>query len=222
MVGTEPTTNETGVLLELGAPETSGGDGRRLATLKLADRLADAVAAQWERAAARPNAACVPQPHPVRWTSPSRRLGPGPVLFTLLSWNSHVEPVRDWLTGQLRQNYVGVFTGRAGGERIANLLDRGQIAVILDGLDEIDDELRPVVVAALDEQATTFRLVVLSRNAEWLPLRTTGCSGRPPLSSRVTCRPRLQRTTCDGHARTARPRPGKSCSASCEPSRRAH
>ena len=45
------------------------------------------------------------------------------------------------------------------------MLDEGRIAVILDGLDEIPEDLRPAVLRALSQQAT-FRLVVLTRSGE--------------------------------------------------------
>ena len=45
------------------------------------------------------------------------------------------------------------------------MLDEGRIAVILDGLDEIAEDLRPAVLRALSQQAT-FRLVLLTRSAE--------------------------------------------------------
>ena len=45
------------------------------------------------------------------------------------------------------------------------MLEEGRIAVILDGLDEIPENLRPAVLLALSQQAT-FRLVLLTRSAE--------------------------------------------------------
>jgi hypothetical protein len=45
------------------------------------------------------------------------------------------------------------------------MLDEGRIAVILDGLDEIPEDLRPAVLRALSQQAT-FRLVLLTRSVE--------------------------------------------------------
>jgi hypothetical protein len=44
-------------------------------------------------------------------------------------------------------------------------LRAGRIAAILDGLDEIPADLRPVVLRALSQQAI-FRIVVLTRSAE--------------------------------------------------------
>ena len=90
---------------------------------------------------------------------------PVPVLFTLHGWNPSSQPVQDWLVAQLRQTYDGLFTGWRGARAAAALLRADKITVILDGLDEIIDPLRPVVLQALSEQAV-FRLVVLSRTGE--------------------------------------------------------
>lgn len=90
---------------------------------------------------------------------------PVPVLFTLNDWNPGTQPVQDWLVSQLRQTYDGLFTGRRGARAVAALLRTGKITVILDGLDEIIEPLRPVALQALNEQAV-FRLVVLSRTTE--------------------------------------------------------
>jgi len=90
---------------------------------------------------------------------------PVPVLFTLHGWDPRTRPLLDWLVSQLRQTYDGLFTGRRGAAKIAELIRAGKISVILDGLDEIAEELRPVALRALSEQAM-FRLVVLSRGAD--------------------------------------------------------
>jgi hypothetical protein len=87
-----------------------------------------------------------------------------PVLFTAQDWDPRRQPVSDWLTGRLQETYP-LFTGPAGGANAAGLIAAGKIAVILDGLDEIADDLRPTALRALSEQAS-FRVVVLSRTAE--------------------------------------------------------
>jgi hypothetical protein len=87
-----------------------------------------------------------------------------PVLFTAQDWDPRRQPVADWLAGQMQQTYP-LFTGVDGVTNAAGLITAGKIAVILDGLDEIAADLRPVALQALSEQAT-FRVVVLSRTAE--------------------------------------------------------
>jgi hypothetical protein len=90
-----------------------------------------------------------------------RRKVPVPVMFTLHGWNPDAQPVQDWLAVRLGQAYPQL-AGRAGVVKAALLLATGKIAVILDGLDEIPEELRPVALRALSQQAA-FRLVILTR-----------------------------------------------------------
>jgi len=90
---------------------------------------------------------------------------PVPVLFTLHDWDPSTQPVRDWLVSQLRQTYDGLLNGTRGVRHAARLIDQGKITVVLDGLDEIIEQLRPLALQALSEQAL-FRLIVLARSAE--------------------------------------------------------
>jgi hypothetical protein len=85
---------------------------------------------------------------------------PVPLLITAHDWNPHHKPAADWLTQKLQITYPWLAASTA-----AALLASGRITVILDGLDEISRELRPVAVQALSQQAT-FRLVILSRTSE--------------------------------------------------------
>ena len=96
---------------------------------------------------------------------------PVPVLFTAQDWDPSREPVREWLTGRLQQTYP-LFTGRTGVAKAAGLIDTGKMAVIIDGLDEIAGELRPIALQALDQ--ASFRVVVLSRSAEMASAASQG------------------------------------------------
>ena len=89
---------------------------------------------------------------------------PVPVLFTAQDWNPRRESAVAWLAGKLQATYP-LLAGPTGAATATALLACGRIAVILDGLDEISPELRPVALQALSQQAT-FRLVILSRTSE--------------------------------------------------------
>jgi len=89
---------------------------------------------------------------------------PVPVLVTAQDWDPRRQPVAAWLTRQLQETYPQ-FTGAAGAATAAAMIAAGKIAVIIDGLDEITADLRPVALQALSRQAS-FRVVVLSRTAE--------------------------------------------------------
>jgi hypothetical protein len=92
-----------------------------------------------------------------------RQLAPVPVLFTLHEWDPSTQRVEDWLARRLQQTYP--MFGEKGGEEAAALLKDHRIAVILDGLDEIPEQLRPIALRELSKQAD-FRLVVLGRSDE--------------------------------------------------------
>jgi hypothetical protein len=91
---------------------------------------------------------------------------PVPVLFTGpgQDWDPRRQPVSDWLTGRMQETYP-LFAGKTGAANAAALIAKGKIALILDGLDEIAEELRPVALQALSQQAS-FRLVLLTRTDE--------------------------------------------------------
>ncbi len=96
--------------------------------------------------------------------SPDRKLVPVPVMFTLDGWDPGTQRVGDWLAARLQETYP-LFAGKGGKAEAAELVKAGRIAVFLDGLDEIAEELRPVALRALSQQAV-LRVVVLARSFE--------------------------------------------------------
>ena len=101
--------------------------------------------------------------HRDRVSAEDRVKVPVPVLVTAQDWDPRRLPVREWLTGRLQQTYP-LFAGQRGAANAAGLIDTGKVTVILDGLDEIAADLRPVALQALNQ--ASFRVVVLSRTAE--------------------------------------------------------
>lgn len=90
---------------------------------------------------------------------------PVPVLFTLRGWDPERTSFVDWLVDRLEHDYE-FLTSRGYGQEVAvQLVDGNYLIIILDGLDEIPDGLRPTILRALNEQAT-FRLVLLARSDE--------------------------------------------------------
>ena len=96
--------------------------------------------------------------------SQDRQLVPVPVMFTLHGWDPNSQRAGDWLAARLQETYP-LFAGKAGKAEAAELVKAGRIAVFLDGLDEIAEELRPVALRALSQQAV-LRVVVLARSFE--------------------------------------------------------
>jgi hypothetical protein len=89
---------------------------------------------------------------------------PVPVLFTLHGWDPSKRSIEEWLTARLRRTYP-LFTGNGGARKAARLLASNKVAVILDGLDEIAEELRPAALRAFSTQAG-FRVILICRTEE--------------------------------------------------------
>ncbi|MGH3798690.1 MAG: hypothetical protein ACRDTD_00880 [Pseudonocardiaceae bacterium] len=101
---------------------------------------------------------------------------PVPVLFTGHGWDPKTTSVQDWLRDRLVATYP--LFQRSGGDADAAALVAAQdkIALILDGLDEMDETLRPAALQALSD--APFRVVC------W----RGGCPPRSPLTLiRDTC-----------------------------------
>lgn len=92
-----------------------------------------------------------------------RRDIPVPVIFTLHGWDPATTTVEDWITGKLTE--IPLLRGRGGARVARSLLVEKRIAVFLDGLDEIPENVRPEALRALSDQ-TDFRVVLLSRSVE--------------------------------------------------------
>jgi len=86
---------------------------------------------------------------------------PVPVMFTLHGWDPKTRTATEWLVQKLSSEYTRLW-GRDGRSQAQELLESGRIAVFLDGLDEVPKPR--AVLRALE--ATTFRLVLLSRARE--------------------------------------------------------
>lgn len=90
---------------------------------------------------------------------------PVPVLLTAHGWDPHHQRLGEWLAARLDTEYPFLRSESYGREAAVRLVESGRVALVLDGFDEIAEDLRPVAICALDEQAT-FRLMVLTRTRE--------------------------------------------------------
>ncbi|MEO7194443.1 MAG: hypothetical protein ABIZ05_06415, partial [Pseudonocardiaceae bacterium] len=89
---------------------------------------------------------------------------PVPVLLTAYGWDPVNCSVRDWLVDQLIESYPRLFGHRGGRTEAEALVDDRAVALVLDGLDEMDDARRPAALGALRD--ARFRVVVLTRGTE--------------------------------------------------------
>jgi hypothetical protein len=90
---------------------------------------------------------------------------PVPVLLTAHGWDPRDQRLGDWLAARLYAEYPFLQSDSYGRDVADRLVRGGRIALVLDGFDEIADEIRPIAIRALDQQAT-FRLMLLTRTRE--------------------------------------------------------
>lgn len=103
--------------------------------------------------------------HRDRLDDTQRARVPVPVLLTAHGWDPHTRSVRDWLGDQLTATYPLLFGHRGGRAEAGSLVAaRDKVALILDGLDEMDAALRPAALRALSD--APLRVVVLTRGQE--------------------------------------------------------
>ncbi|MGH3833977.1 MAG: hypothetical protein ACRDRS_26655, partial [Pseudonocardiaceae bacterium] len=99
---------------------------------------------------------------------------PVPVLLTAYGWDPVNRSARDWLVDQLIESHPRLFGHRGGRTEAEALVDDKAVALVLDGLDEMDTARLPVALAAMRD--ARFRVVVLTRgedmtkaaDVEWL------------------------------------------------------
>ncbi|MGH3854233.1 MAG: NACHT domain-containing protein [Pseudonocardiaceae bacterium] len=83
--------------------------------------------------------------HRDRLDDTQRARAPVPVLLTAHGWDPNTRSVRDWLRDQLTATYP-LFAHRGGAAALVAARDK--VALILDGLDEMDATLRPAALQA--------------------------------------------------------------------------
>ncbi|MBO3749162.1 hypothetical protein J5X84_24050 [Streptosporangiaceae bacterium NEAU-GS5] len=129
---------------------------------------------------------------------PARRARvPVPVLLTLSGWNPLDLTVTAWAA--LVTGYAAAGLDQAAAEA---LIEAGRTALLLDGLDDLHEDLRPVALRALREQAAG-RLVLISRSQE---LADAVAEGHLPGAAPLELRPLTPAQAADCLAR-ARLRP---------------
>ena len=109
--------------------------------------------------------------------------GPVPVLVPLASWNPQEQDLHPWLVSRLATDYPGLreaISSPAGDiSRLQALLDQKMLFLVLDGLDEIHQDIRSSAIAKVNEALRPAEGIVLSSRAdEYLQAVNPG-NGRP-------------------------------------------
>jgi hypothetical protein len=137
-------------LLILGDP----GAGKTILMLQLAEMLLKEARASLQK----------------RRTDPNVRLPRLPVVFNLASWARTQKPLHDWLIDEFKTFY------RVGPKVAHKWLTNRRLILMLDGLDEVKEEVRSACVEAINAFRTDLdfagiRMVVCSRIKDYEALR---------------------------------------------------
>jgi len=95
---------------------------------------------------------------------------PVPLLLPLASWNPKKQYLHDWLEDRLIIDHAGLTLPApdgSGNSRARALLDNKLILPILDGLDEIPDEVRGPAIARLNDALSAQPLVLTARTSDY-------------------------------------------------------
>lgn len=91
---------------------------------------------------------------------------PVPVLLSLPGWDPRAESLSEWLVRRLAEDYPALRAAAFGPDAARSLVTNRRVLPVLDGFDEQPDEVRPAILARLNENAAD-PLVLTSRTAEY-------------------------------------------------------
>ena len=92
---------------------------------------------------------------------------PVPVWLTLGGWDPEQTPLLDWAAATMNRDHPYLRNSLNGPEAAATLLRAGDVALFLDGLDEMPPAVRGAALTRLDHEATGVRIVLTSRPDEY-------------------------------------------------------
>ena len=94
---------------------------------------------------------------------------PVPIPLNVSSWNPRYDDLLDWVGKRIIETYPFLDNKKAYGEMVAQrLISTNRIAIVIDGIDEVGDELRPLAIAKIsDALPSNVPLVIACRDDEY-------------------------------------------------------
>ena len=71
---------------------------------------------------------------------------PVPVFLPVWCWDPDAEPLNDWIKRRIGEDYPELGGPSFGSTAVTNLVDRGMILPVLDGLDSLPGRLRDMIL----------------------------------------------------------------------------
>ena len=100
-------------------------------------------------------------------TSDQRDRVPVPVWLTLGRWNPATMTLREWAVVTMNRDYPHLRAPVYGLDAAGELLRRSQVALFLDGLDEMPEGARVHALRRIDDETQGLRIVITSRPEEY-------------------------------------------------------
>jgi hypothetical protein len=119
-------------------------------------------------------------------TCDQRSQVPVPVWLTLGGWNPVTTALHEWAIATINRDHPALLASDYGPDVAAQLLDGGWIALFLDGLDEVPNDMRARILQRIDIEARGLRVVITSRAEEY---RATVQAGSPDNTAVIEVRP---------------------------------
>jgi len=92
---------------------------------------------------------------------------PVPVWLTLGGWDPVTAPLQEWAVATMNRDHPALRAADYGPDAASELLSGGRVALFLDGLDEMPEDLRARALQRVGEEARGVRVVLTSRPEEY-------------------------------------------------------
>jgi hypothetical protein len=105
--------------------------------------------------------------HRERVPEPQRGDVPVPVWLTLGGWDPMTQTLRQWATVTMYRDHPYLRATEYGPDVAAGLLEKGRVALFLDGLDEMAADARGKALERVQQEGAGLRIVLASRPNEF-------------------------------------------------------